>query len=256
MADTTTVAVPPEGTLAAMTPRGLAVFNTDGSGFRVLWPASFAGGRSTSWSPNGAEIAFEPSCCSDRFQVASLAGGVRFLTPSGSGTLYPRFSRDGQWIYYTRLSRLQRIHPDGTGEEAVPIVNGAIDAAPAFSPDGSRAVIVRLFANQLLMLDLATGATTDLALVGQSPAWSAASNLIAFLSSPDGNTIRVVNPDGTGLRTVASLGYGLNIGWSPDGQWSVAHRTSNSRPELNNASLGAMIPLSFTAGYAAPSWKP
>jgi hypothetical protein len=259
MSATVTVSVPPEGTLAAFTPRGLATFKTDGSGFQVLAPGAAFRGRTLSWSPTGTEVAFDEEFGSGQIQIATVAGSVRSITPAGSGTLYPRFSRDGQWVYYTRLSRLQRIHPDGTGEEPVPIVNPGIDAAPAFSADGARAVIVRLFANQLLMLDLATGATTDLALVGQTPAWSSAANLIAFVGSGDGNTIRVMNADGTGVRTVTQVNapYALGIDWTSDGQWIVARSTRRNRVELINATSGEIIPLPYTGGYTGGvSWKP
>jgi hypothetical protein len=259
ISDTTNVAVPPEGTLAAFSNAGLAAFNTDGSGFQVLAPSAAFRGRTLSWSPAGTEVAFDEEFGSERIQIASLAGGVRFVTPAGSGTLYPRFSRDGQWVYYTRLSRLQRVHPDGTGEEPVPIVTPGIDAAPAFSPDGSRAVIVRLFGNQLLMLDLATGATTDLGTIGHTPAWSPSGNLIAFVSTGDGNAIRVMNPDGTGIRTVASVNapYSLGIDWTSDGQWIVARSGGRNRVELINATSGEVIPLSYTRGYSGGvAWKP
>jgi hypothetical protein len=258
MSDTTNVAVPPDGTLAAFSNAGLAAFKTDGSGFQVLAPGAAFRGRTLSWSPAGTEVAFDQEF-GERIQIASVAGGVRFVTPAGSGTLYPRFSRDGQWVYYTRLSRLQRVRPDGTGEEPVPIVNAGIDASPAFSPDGSRAVIVRLFGNQLLMLDLATGATTDLGSTGQTPAWSPTGNLIAFVGSGDGNTIKVMNPDGTGVRTVASANapYAIGIDWTSDGQWIVARSAGRDRVELINATSGEVIPLSYTRGYTGgASWKP
>ena len=259
MSATVTVSVPPEGALAAFTPRGLATFKTDGSGSQVLAPGAAFRGRTLSWSPAGTEVAFDEQFGSERIQIATLAGGVRSITPAGSGTLYPRFSRDGQWVYYTRLSRLQRIHPDGTGEEPVPIVNPGIDAAPAFSPDGSRAVIVRLFANQLLMLDLATGTTTDLGSTGLTPAWSPTGNLIAFVGSGDGSTIRVMNPDGTGVRTIASVNapYAIGIDWSSDGQWIVARSAGRDRVEMINVTSGEVIPLAYTRGYGGGvSWKP
>jgi hypothetical protein len=257
MSDTTNVSVPFEGTLAAFSNVGLAAFKTDGSGFQVLAPGAAFRGRTLSWSPAGTEVAFDQEFGDGRIQIATVGGGVRFVTPAGSGTLYPRFSRDGQWVYYTRLSRLQRVRPDGTGEEPVPIVNAGIDASPAFSPDGARAVIVRLFANQLLMLDLATGTTTDLGSTGQTPAWSPTGNLIAFVGSGDGNTIKVMNPDGTGVRTVASASYALGIDWTSDGQWIVARSAGRDRVELINATSGEIIPLSYTRGYTGGvSWKP
>ncbi|MFN2565499.1 MAG: hypothetical protein ABR499_10870 [Gemmatimonadaceae bacterium] len=261
MADTTNVTVPPEGTLAAFTFQGLATFNTDGSGFRVLASDVVFSGVTTAWSPSGAEVAFDRSCCGG-IQVVNLASGARTtVTPANSTALYPEFSRDGQWVYYSRgFWRLHRVHPDGTGDEQVPMLTPVSDGAPSFSPSGAQLVYVRITGgsqDQLWMLDVASGASTNLNVLGHTPAWSPTGAQIAFLSLSDGSGIKVMNPDGTGVRPVTTSGaYGFGLDWSPDGQWIVARSTSRDRIELINATSGEVIPLPYTRGYNGPSWKP
>ena len=256
---TATVTVPPEGVLAAFTPRGLATFKTDGSDFRVLVPAPLTG-ITTIWSPSGAEVAFDHSFTGPT-RIADLSGGVRTVTPGNLWSIYPDYSSDGQWIYYTRDGwRLYRVHPDGTGDEILPMTAPATDAAPSVAPNGTQLVYVRIGGgDQLWMLDLATGASTNLNVPGHQPAWSPAGSLIAYLALNEGNSIKVMNPDGTAARRVSPAGSTYSFGgidWSPDSQWIVARNANRNRLEVLNVTTGQTILLGATAGYNGPSWKP
>jgi hypothetical protein len=258
MADTINVSVPPQGVLAAFTPRGLATLNTDGSGFTTRLQG-LSSGLSTAWSPTGTDIAFDQQY-SGALQITNLSGTPRVVTAIGTWAIYPEYSRDGQWVYYSRYYwRLARVRPDGTGDTLVAMTSPYYDLAPSPSPDGTRLVYVRdSYPTQLWMLDLATSQSTDLRVAGHSPAWSPTGTVIAFLANNDGNRIKVVNPDGTGVRTVGvtSGGYTFGIDWSPDGQWIVARNVARNRLDLINATSGETIPLEFARGYVGPSWKP
>jgi Tol biopolymer transport system component len=106
------------------------------------------------------------------------------------------------------------------------------------------------------MLDLASGASTDLQVRGHQPAWSRNGAQIAFIG--DGSSIRVMNPGGTGVRTVAGSpnSYAFGIDWSPDSQWIVARNSSRGRLEIINAGTGESVPIPSTQGFNGPSWKP
>jgi hypothetical protein len=260
LADTTTVSVPPEGVLAAFTPRGLATFKTDASEFRVLLPATL-NGITTAWAPSGSEIAFDRNCCF-ALQIVNQSGTVRNASTSTVWALYPEYSRDGRWLYYTRDGwRLARVQADGTGDELVPMTAPGSDGAPSPSPDGARVAythIVGSGSDRLWMLDLATGASTDLNTFGHQPAWSPSGSLIAYLALNENSAIKVMNPDGTGPRTISPAGssYGFGHDWSPDSQWIVARNATRNRLEVLNAITGQAIPLGGTAGFNGPSWKP
>ena len=258
VADTVSVSVPPTGVLAAFTPRGLATFNTDGSGFTAL-TTTLTYGTVTAWSPAGTELAFDRPY-SQPFQITNLTGGVRTGPTFARYSLYPEYSRDGQWIYYTRYAyRLARVHPDGTGDTLVTMLSPSYDQSPSPSPDGTKLVYARgYYPDQLWMLDLASGQSTDLRVPGAYPAWSPSGSLIAFLATSDGNRVKVVSPDGTGVRTVgdATSDYSLQIDWSADGQWIVARNSRRNRLEIINATSGQAIPLTYSPSYLGPSWKP
>jgi Tol biopolymer transport system component len=116
-------------------------------------------------------------------------------------------------------------------------------------------VYVRIGADRLWMLDLASQVSTDLNTTGHQPAWSPDGSQIAYLA---GGAIRVMNPDGTGARTVSLAGTAYNFGhdWSPDGQWIVARNTFRNRIELLNVTTSQTIPIGGTASFNGPSWKP
>jgi hypothetical protein len=261
LADTVNISVVPQGVLAGFTFFGLVTINTDGTGLRTVVDNVFSG-LSTAWSPSGTEIAFDRS--SGPVQIASLAGSVRNATSVQSLGIYPEYSRDGQWLYYSRDGwRLYRVRPDGTGDELVPMLTPGADAAASPSPDGTRLAYVRITGgnqDQLWMLDLASGASTNLNVLGHQPAWSPTGAQIAFIGLAEGSSLKVMNPDGTGVRTVvpssANNRYGFGIDWSSDGQWIVARNTARGRVELINASSGVIIPISNTQSINGPSWKP
>jgi hypothetical protein len=268
LADTVTISVPPEGTLAAYTPKGIAVFKTDGSGFTVLVPMSEDAprGLTTAWAPSGTEVAFDRPV-DNSLRIVTLDGAVRDLTTGTAWSIYPEYTRDGQWIYYSRQTpapavspwRLRRIHPDGSGDELVPMQTPEEDVASSPAPDGARLVYVRGGIDELRMLDLASGVTTSLLVYGHQPAWSPTGALIAFLALEEGRAIQVMRPDGSDVRTVSGGldgPYDWGLDWSPDGQWIVARHLGVNRLVTINPTTGQAIPLGATADFSAPSWKP
>jgi TolB protein len=96
---------------------------------------------STSWSPDGALIAFDAQ--GDVFTVAPDGSGLRNLTPSpNSGGGEPDFSPDGRSIAYTRDGDIWVIGASG-GKPKRLTAGPASDSGPAFSPDGTRIAFAR-----------------------------------------------------------------------------------------------------------------
>jgi len=119
----------------------------------------------------------------------------------------PRFSPDGQWIYYSEADteELRRVRIDGTDSE--PLISSQGNVAgrePWPSPDGTRLVFRPPAAtpdedSPLRILDLQTGSVTDLGVSGTGPAWSPGGDWIAYRawSGSELWDIRLIAPDGT-----------------------------------------------------------
>ena len=256
--DTTSVSIVPEGILAAGSPQGLVMFNTDGSGVRHLAPG--IGAFTTDWSPTGDEVAFDAQWGA-RIRVVDLDGNIRTASSDAStaSELYPEFAPDGNSIYYARDGwRLRRVGIDGTGDELVPIATPATDVAPSLSPDGTQLVYVVTSGggdDYLHIVTLASGDVRALNVRGHSPAWSPRGDQIAYIDSR-GSVLGIVAPDGTGARVLSTGSYGFGLDWSPDGEWLVAKSGTKNRIELIDPESGLVLPLGFTAGYSGPSWRP
>ena len=256
-ADTTGVSVVPEATLAASGAGGIVTFKTDGSAITTL-TSTPSRALTTDWSPDGTDILFDEEYVG-ALRVVNVASRLT-RTASTSGAIYGRFSPDGQTLYYSRDGwRLRRQGRDGTNDELVPMTSPSSDVYPGPSPDGTRLAYVTTFGggnDELKILTLATGASTSLGVAGHSPNWSPAGTQIAFvdartgemkLMSADGTNVRLLNPDGR---------YQRGIDWSPDGRWLVAWNTRTNRIDLIDTQSSLVLPLGFTAGWTAPSWKP
>jgi Tol biopolymer transport system component len=169
-----------------VTPRGCAdtdgtrftVMNLDGSGRRVVGEA---GDRDPVWSPDGRRLAVMTEG-EWNIVVIDLETGTRRTVTQGHG---PVWSPDGQWLAFTRHPgkrdarvTLHVIRADGTGERVVFTQQrrdmrrgpqypspGGWPRDPIWSPDGRRIVFTKHFQR--------------------------------------GNTLWVVNADGTGLRRLS-----------------------------------------------------
>jgi Tol biopolymer transport system component len=263
--DSGLISVVPAGTLAAISDTGgVIMFNLDGTGFRAITriPAT-----DVKWAPSGTAMVFVcprgngvmPLCTSD------LNGVVTTLDLSDTtADAWPFYSRDGAWIYYSRINDrrggiIDRIHPDGSLADTVHSVNPGDDYWASPSPDGSTLAYVELGAGNLRKLTIATGAVVDLGIVAHSPAWSPNSDVIAYLASDGGSgAIGLAHSDGSGQRELGTAlnQYDFDIDWSPDGQWIVGRNAFTARIDLINVTTGQIMPLTFTGLVGSPAWQP
>jgi Tol biopolymer transport system component/DNA-binding winged helix-turn-helix (wHTH) protein len=134
------------------------VADADGSGAVKLTSMAFrTTPASLSWSPDGASIAFggDPEGRADVFVVPASGGRPRIPSAKLSHAVFPRFSRDGRWIYFCSAEGQVWKMP-ATGGDAVKVTNGPA-GRPIESADG-RDLYYAPNLSELWRLPLAGGA--------------------------------------------------------------------------------------------------
>jgi Tol biopolymer transport system component len=181
----------------------------------------------------------------------ATTSGTRVIWSTG-GPAWPRWSSDGQWIYFSARRPnagigAARVHPDGTGFQTIgPVFGSSEFAAVGVSPDGQTLVVQHQ--GTLLLIDVAAGTTRRLATsICSMPQFSPDGRRIACLTS---NSVRIVNSDGSGervlvTRTIQTVG---GVDWSPDGAWLLVTGASSVIPELISVTDGTVIALTKLSG--------
>lgn len=258
IADTVTVGVVPQGTLAGFVTSAhtdyIRAFRLDGS----LQSSIFGGfypGSTVHWAPNGGSLVFDQAEDVWPVKIASVSttGQISVLvdasqtSPGQLATVAsPNYSRDGSVIYYANYTvpnGLWRVRPDGSGDSAVTMQVPEPVSSPSPSPDGSQVAYIAagyLSVGSVKVLNVSTGVTTSLGVQAGSIAWSPNSDVIAYLTT--GGALALLHASGTG-NTVLSAGPFLGSpDWSPDGQWLVINDGVGGQLDIVNASSGAVIP--------------
>ena len=177
-----------------------------------------------SLSPDGQWIAFFSSTADQsEVQVMRTDGSDRHRLVAGS---MPTWSPDSQWIaFVSETGELRLIHPDGTGEQAVPGTESIWGGTPFWSPDGRWIG----FGEGFRLWAISRDGGERYQMVGSQSdqgAWSPNGDWLAFRCPGDEDRweICVARADGTQLTRLTHLpsgGWADTEGpcWSPDGEW-------------------------------------
>jgi hypothetical protein len=260
--DTSYISGIPSGTMAAsLDAGGIATFNLDGSGYRVI--TTTAAGTVV-WNPSGTSLVFDQTSGGGTsggdatLFSTTTSGSVTVLDNSGGPTdAWPSYSHDGTWIYYTKITNnfdIWRVHPDGTSDSLLSAQAGAFSSEfPSPSPDGTQLVYLVPGSAAVEILNLSTGVVTPLgSIVANSTAWSPNQNVIAYNAN---GIISIIHPDGTGQTTLTGATYEYQLGWSPDGNWIVARNIYTRKIDLISVTTpGLILPLGYTGTMDSPTW--
>jgi len=167
---------------------------------------------------------------------------------------YPRELADGSILVVARTAStgdsyaVWRMNASGAAMLVRPLVDyagtyGSVD----ISPDGSRVVYVGGViggANQLRILDLATGVVTNLNVPGEAPRWSPAGDQIAFIHGVRAQNVRgglsVLRLSDALPRVVTQRELLPGFAWSPDGAYIVAG--TDAGPVIIRVADGVTVP--------------
>jgi Tol biopolymer transport system component len=204
-----------------------AIFNVDGSGYRVLpIPDPALGLPGGVWSAGDTRVATEgwgldgdPHGVSIYSRRTSDGGGLIRLTDAGTRHDYPvKSSPDGSELLFFR--------PDAKDE----ISDSAAQDLFVVGADGHG--LTRLSP---------PGMTTAFVFSGASVSWSPDSTKVSVVlaNGPFWNStsrsVYIANEDGSGLQRIGPRGDIWNAVWSPDGRWiafSMASRATGRLFEL------------------------
>jgi Tol biopolymer transport system component len=234
------------------------MFNTDGSQLQLIATPNLT--NLPFWAPAGNEVLFQAWPAD--LMVTDLSGRLRVATNPAlrSGwVLGAQYSRDGSAIFlaYAPSSnnyRLWRVGSDGNGLTELTGTLPDTVSFPSPSPSGDAvAYIARHDAgNRLSVITLPSGPRRTLNPTAAFARWSPVDDQIAYL---DGGALWVIRSDGTGQRRVSPASvYEGAFDWSPDGKWLVAP-TSGTQLHLLEVATGLTLPLAFSIGSGAASWR-
>jgi len=180
------------------------------------------------WSPDGLLIAYTSyrNGNPDLFVLNFDSGRRDVLSAQRGLNVTPAWSPDGQWLAFamsagggTNLSLM----PKGGGMPRPLTTGPSISVSPSFSPNGRQIVFNsdRGGSPQIYVMDVEGTNLRRLTFQGNynaSPRWSPRGERIVFMCRLGGNQICLINPDGTGIQQLTTLGNNEDPAWSPDGR--------------------------------------
>jgi TolB protein len=180
------------------------------------------------WSPDGRMIAYNSyrNGNPDLFVLNFDSGRREALSTHRGLNVTPAWSPDGQWLAFAMSAgggtNLYLI-PKGGGTPRALTSGPAISVSPSFSPNGRQIVFNsdRGGSPQIYLMDVDGTNLRRVTFQGgynTSPRWSPRGDKIAFMCRLAGNQICLINPDGSGLQQLTSLGSNEDPAWSPDGR--------------------------------------
>lgn len=180
------------------------------------------------WSPDGRLLAYTSYRNGNPdLYLLNFDSGRRDVISSQQGlNATPGWSPDGQWLALamsatggTNLFLISR-----NGGTPKPLTTGsAISVSPSFSPNGRQIVFNsdRGGTPQIYVMDVDGSNLRRITFQGtynSSPRWSPRGEKIVFMCRIAGNQICLINPDGSGLQQLTSVGNNEEPAWSADGR--------------------------------------
>ena len=205
-----------------------------------------------SWSGDGTEIAYNDG---SGISVANDDGSFPASLSEATAT-QPTFSDDGFTVAFIKGGDLYTVNSDGTGGEVRLTNTVALEADPAYSPDGSKIA----FASDVngaydIWIVAADGSTAPFEVTPsggadeRSPSWSPNGSTLVFTSG--GNLFTVPAAQNS---TPAPLNVpGTDPAYSPDGS-KIAYITGGNLAVVSSNGSGTQT-IDTTAGAAQPDWQ-
>ena len=210
----------------------------------------------------------------DIYRMAPDGSGVVRVTSFSGPESSPAWSWDHQRIAMvrTRLDASNVAHydiylmnADGTGKRWARSLTSSFDiTAPSWSKDGTRLAVQVLIggAPRLALMDAATGNMTyvNLALggpIGGGPSFDPTGQRIVY-AGEWGDTLHMINTDGSGHKIIVGKKNISNAHFSPDGKRIVfSHAAEGEGTQIWVKSLvdGTMKRLTYDGGFT-PTWSP
>lgn len=252
LVDTARVSVVQPLPLVATVDGSVVRVNLDGTGQTVV---TRTGSRSVSPSMVSAKptVAFyEGDPSSDaRISIVSTNGEPILVVGPSTGfasAAWPRFSRDGAWIYFSGFRTngsaraVWRVHPDGTGLDSLATFSTtAVNTAPSISADGHTVAVDN--GQSVELIDVATRTSRFLNAPCGAPRFSPDGRRLSCVRN---GSLSIVNANDASIFPLATPDVALDdltgADWTPEGAWVLVARL-NTQAALVNVETSAMIQL-------------